>query len=138
MLSCGGATARNAARHVTAKGITTSPAAPLQQKTPDTFDQSASRAELARLYQQYAKLSKPDIWRMLMDFGFGMAASPSHFASVAIGQGGQAMAQGMAAREYEARKAQLELLGVSRSLDNEARLHQEKLLEVNQRATNQG
>jgi len=103
----------------------------------DKLDQSDIRKEVEQLKAMYAKQARPNFWQMLSDFGFGMAASPSPFFGVQVGAGGLAMNKALATRQEEARKAQLDLLGVDVRLDDQARLHQEKLEQIHERAVQQ-
>lgn len=101
----------------------------------DESDQSKKlRAEIERLKSDAAARMKPSGWQMLADFGWGMAASPSHFLASQIGAGGQAMSKGMAERQQQARKDQLSLLGVDLDLDKQVQAHQEKIAQLHSQA----
>jgi hypothetical protein len=111
-------------------------------------DQAKLRDEVERLKATYAKQAKPNFWRMLGDFGTGMAGSASPYAGVNIGAGVQAMHKGQVTREEAARRTQLQLLGVDLKLDDQARQyqqrqdemqlrHQERLDAIKEKATQQ-
>jgi len=102
-----------------------------------TLDQQNIRAEVARLHAQAAQLGKKNFWQMLADFGWGMAASPSHYVAQQIAAGGMNMTHSQQTREEQARQMELNLLGVDSSLDNQARTYQEKLAETTQKAVDQ-
>jgi hypothetical protein len=84
------------------------------------------------------KLGKKDWRKMLQEFGFGMmSATGAAGLGTQIGLGGMNMVKGQQQREDEARKMQLELLGVDASLDDKVRVHQEAIAKAQETAASQ-
>jgi hypothetical protein len=106
----------------------------VRENFPD-LDQSGIRSKVAELEAQAAKLGKKSFGRMLSDFGWGMASATAPVGIFGqIGAGGAAMNKAQEAREDQARKMQLELLGVDASLDKQVQTHQEAIAKATETA----
>ena len=89
-------------------------------------DQEKLRAQIKKMWDEAEARKKPGFWSYLENFGAGMATTPARNWGQALAGGAAGMVKGVAAQQDAARKQELELLGVSSKLDDQARLAQGK------------
>ena len=94
-------------------------------QVPLTADQKALRDHIQKMWDEAEARKKPNFWQYLENFGLGMATTPSRNWAQSIAGGAAGMVKGIGAQQEEARKQELDLLGVSSKLDDQMRVEQE-------------
>lgn len=82
------------------------------------------------MYAESAKRKKPTVWDFLTNFGLGMASTPSHSWGQSIAGGLTGMAKGVIDQKEDARKEQLQAMGVDMKLDDQMRTQQNKMIDA--------
>ena len=122
----------------TAAGVV-APAAPAKTARSGEFDwqkdESKWRNILAQMYQESQR--KPTIWNALQAIGYGMATSGGRTFGQALAGGLSNFTKQTMDWNEQARQKQLQLMGISLKLDEEARQHQDKLDQIDRQASQQ-
>lgn len=80
-------------------------------------------------YAEAQKRKKPTIWDYMANFGAGMASTPSRNWAQSIAGGVVGMGKGLAQQQEDARKQQLEAMGIDLKLDDQMRTQQQKQID---------
>ena len=80
-------------------------------------------------YAEAQKRKKPTIWDYMANFGMGMASTPSRNWAQSIAGGAVGMIKGINEQQEDARKQQLEAMGIDLKLDDQMRSQQQKQID---------